>query len=314
MKLSLFSVSYAGFWGQDALDLETFITRAARLGYDAVMLMGKRPHLSPLDVTEERLARLRARLAEHAVECAVVAAYTDLSGAGAGEVPHLEMQIAYVEALARIGKQLGASVVRVFTAYETDGVPVQTAWQRVVTALREMSDRAAAHGVTLAVQNHHDIAVHSDALLELLHDVDRPNCKLGFDAWSPALRGEDLYAAARKMAPHAVITTNADYVRLPRYRLRPALSNYEAVAPDLVRAVRFGEGFIDYPAFFRGLRDGGFDGIASYELCWPIRGGGSAVNLDAYAAHYVQWMKRHVLRQEAGDRLQPAAREHELTR
>jgi sugar phosphate isomerase/epimerase len=159
-----------------------------------------------------------------------------------------------------------------------------------VRALREACDRAAAYGVTLAVQNHHDIAVHSEALLELLGDIDRPNCKLAFDAWSPALRGEDLYAAAVRMAPHTVITTNADYVRLPRFRYRPEVVNYERVQPDLVRAVPFGEGCIDYRAFFRGLQEGGFDGWANYEMCSPIRGGGAADNLDAYAAGYVRWM------------------------
>src|SRR5439155_11051279 len=118
-----------------------------------------------------------------------------------------EMQIAYVESLARLAAQLGARIVRVFTAYESS-VPPLEAWRRVVTTLREMCDRAAAHGVTLAVQNHHDLALHSSALLELLGDVDRPNCKLGFDAWSPALRGESLYDAAKQVAPHTILTTN----------------------------------------------------------------------------------------------------------
>src|SRR3954453_2964776 len=36
MKLALFSVSYAGFWGQDRLDLEAFLRQAAALGYEAV--------------------------------------------------------------------------------------------------------------------------------------------------------------------------------------------------------------------------------------------------------------------------------------
>jgi sugar phosphate isomerase/epimerase len=165
----------------------------------------------------------------------------------------------------------------------------------VVAALREACDRALAFGVTLAVQNHHDLGVHTDALLEVLGDVDRPNCKAGFDAWSPALRGEDLYQAALRMAPHTAITTNADYVRLARFRYDPQAVNYRPVAPDLVRAVKFGEGFIDYRAFFRGLKEGGFDGVASYEMCSPIRGGGSLENLDAYAAQYVDWMRNHVL-------------------
>jgi len=296
MKLSLFSVSYAGLWGQQRLDLPGFLARAAQLGFEGVMLMGKRPHLSPLDASDETLAALRTALTQNAIKCAVIAAYTDLSGAGAAEVPYLEMQIAYVQALARLARQLDAHIIRVFTAYEVDGQSPQVVWDRVVRALREMCDRAAAEEVTIAVQNHHDIAVHSDALLELLGDVDRPNCKLGFDAWSPALRGENLYETARRLAPHTVITTNADYVRLPRFRYRPEVVNYERTQPDLVRAVRFGEGSLDYRAFFQGLRDGGFDGWANYEMCSPIRGGGTAENLDAYASHYVRWMREHVLR------------------
>jgi sugar phosphate isomerase/epimerase len=293
MQLSLFSVSYAGLWGQQRLDPFGFIERAAQLGFQAVTLMGKRPHLSPLDVGGETIESLRAALTQHKVTCAAIAGYTDFSGGGAAEVPYLEMQISYVEALARIAQQLGAPLVRVFTAYEMDGHSPHAVWDRAVRALREVCDRAAVYGVTVAVQNHHDIAVHSEALLELLGDIDRPNCKLGFDAWSPALRGEDLYAAAVRMAPHTAITTNADYVRLPRFRYRPEAVNYERIQPDLVRAVPFGEGCIDYRAFFQGLQEGGFDGWANYEMCSPIRGGGEAENLDAYAAGYVRWMREN---------------------
>ena len=293
MKLSLFSVSYAGYWGQQKLDLSAFIAKAAQLGYDSVMLAGKRPHLSPLDANADNISSVRAALAEHNISCGVIGGYTDLSPSAAAEVPYLEMQISYVESLARMAAELGARVVRVFTAYESESHNFHAVWNGVVQALREMCDRAAAHRVTLAVQNHHDLGVHSDVLLELLHDVDRPNCKLGFDAWSPALRGENLYECAKKMAPYTAITTNADYVRLPRFHYQPHLINYERALPDTVRAVRFGDGFIDYREFFRGLKDGGFDGIANYEMCSPLRGGGTIDNLDAYSAHYVEWMRAH---------------------
>ena len=267
--------------------------RAGALGYSSVMIAGKRPHLSPLDATPERVAAVKESLRRAPVECAVIAAYTDFSGAGAAEVPFLEMQVSYVESLARLAADVGARVVRVFTAYESSETPVGTTWGRVVSCLRECCDRAAAWGVTIAVQNHHDLAVHSDALLELLGDVDRKNCKLGFDAWSPALRAEDLYKTALRMAPHTAITTSADYVRLPRFRYRPDLVNYQPAEPEMVRAVPFGDGFIDYAAFFAGLREGGFDGVATYEMCSPLRGGGSMKNLDFCAARYVEWMKSH---------------------
>lgn len=293
MKPSLFSVSYAGLWGQVGLTLPEFITHAGRLGYPSVMLMGKRPHLSPLDATPAFVETLKQTLREARVRCDVVAGYTNLVPSAAAEVPVMEFQIAYVESLARLAAELGASVVRVFTAYEAEGQDPQAHWQRAVSALREMCDRAAAHGVTIAIQNHHDLALHTDALLDLLADINRPNCKLGFDAWSPALRGENLYEAARKAAPHTAITTNADYVKVPRHRYRPELVNYERLSPDWVRATTFGTGFVDYAAFFKGLREGGFDGVAVYEMCSPVRGGGAIANLDACATAYLKWMRAH---------------------
>jgi sugar phosphate isomerase/epimerase len=295
MRPCLFSVSYAGFWGQASLPLAEFIARAGKLGFASVMIAGKRPHLSPLDASPQKLEEVQAALRQADVTCDVIAGYTNLAPGRAAEVPDAEFQIAYVESLAKIAAKVGAKVVRIFTAYETECRDPTVLWRRVVAIVREMCDRAGALGVTIAIQNHHDLALDTDALLELLAEIDRPNCKLGFDAWSPALRGEDPYLAATKAGPHTVITTNADYVRVPRYRYRPDLVNYERLLPDLAQAVPFGRGFIDYAEFFRGLREGGFNGIATYEICSPIRGGGTLENLDACAGQYLDWMREHKL-------------------
>jgi sugar phosphate isomerase/epimerase len=71
--------------------------------------------------------------------------------------------------------------------------------------------------------------------------------------------------------------------------------NYERQPVDWARAVPFGTGFIDYAAFFNGLKDGGFDGIATFEMCSSLRGGGSMENLDACASTYLSWMKTRQL-------------------
>lgn len=291
MNLGLFSISYAGLWGQDSVGLEAFVRRAGELGYGAVMIAGKRPHLAPIDASDARIESLQRSLSDAAVTCSVVAAYNDFGASSGAEVPLGEMQIQYVESLCRVASRMGARIVRVFTAYLGPGADQPSVWKRTTVALREIADRAAAYGVTIAIQNHHDLAVDTASLLELLSDIDRSNCKLAYDAWSPALRGEDLYEAAKRAAPQVAITTNADYVRVPRFRYRPELINYEQVTPDLVRAVPFGSGFIDYGRFFQGLEDGGFDGVASYEMCSPIQGGGSIKNLDEFARLYVDWMK-----------------------
>ena len=52
MKKGIFSVSYAGLWGQERLDTVEFIHKAKELGYDGVLIMAKRPHLSLADTDE----------------------------------------------------------------------------------------------------------------------------------------------------------------------------------------------------------------------------------------------------------------------
>lgn len=295
MKSCLFSVSYAGLWGQASLSLLDFIARAGQLGFESVMLAGKRPHLSVLDCPAKFVGEIRAALDRARVSCDVIAGYTNLAPGPAAEVPNLEFQIAYVESLARLAGELGAKIVRVFTAYEADCQDPLALRRRVVATIREMCERAGEHGVSIAIQNHHDLALDTGALLDLLVEIDRPNCRLAFDAWSPALRGEDLGDAARRAAPHTILTTNADYIRVPRFRYRPELVNYERLAPDAVQAVPFGTGFIDYRAFFRGLSEVGYRGPATYEICSPIRGGGALENLDACAVTYLEWMRTHHL-------------------
>lgn len=76
-------------------------------------------------------------------------------------------------------------------------------------------------------------------------------------------------------------------------RLSGSNADGQAAAPDWIRAVPFGEGFIDYPAFFAGLRAGGFDGVATFEICSPLRGGGSLENLDRCATRYLDWMRKN---------------------
>src|SRR5262249_45258971 len=78
MKTALPSVSYAGVWpGQARLTLDSFLERAHALGFDAVMLMAKRPHLSPLDYDADARRRLRGQLDRLGLAVACLAGYTD---------------------------------------------------------------------------------------------------------------------------------------------------------------------------------------------------------------------------------------------
>jgi sugar phosphate isomerase/epimerase len=292
MKTALHSVSYAGVWpGQARLPLEDFLRRAKHLGFDAVMLMAKRPHLSPLDHDADARRR-RQLLDELGLKVAVLAGYTDFTMAtDRPDIPAREMQVLVVRELCRLAHDLGCPLVRVFTGFDQAAAGYEQQWQACVTSLRECARLAEPLGVTIGVQNHHDVAGHWESLLDLLTEIDEPNCKAMFDAWAPALHGSDLATAARQMAPWMVHTTVADYVRRPRFRYLPPLVNYEP-QPDVVRAVPMGEGFIDYRTFFRTLREAGYDGHVAYEMCSPLRGGGDLDNLDHCARRFLEYMKR----------------------
>jgi sugar phosphate isomerase/epimerase len=287
--LLLHSVSYAGLWGQAFLTVDEVVAKAAELGFGGVMLMAKRPHASILDYGDKERAALRSKLEQHGMT-AVIAGYCNLTAdLEHSDIPQREMQVHYISELARLARDLGAPVVRVFTGYENPAFDLTRQQRLVIDSLREASRRAAEFDVTIGVQNHHDIAVGYESLHDLLMAVNEPNCRALFDAWAPALHGEDLGAAARHLAPLTVHTTIADYQRRARFKYDPALVNYSAQTP-YAQAVPMGEGFIDYRSFLESLKESGFNGSIAYEMCSPLLHGGDLATLDRYARKFLEYM------------------------
>jgi len=263
----LHSVSYAGIWrGQAQLTLDQFLVKAKDLGFSHLEVVAKRPHLAPLDYDAEARRKLKSRMQELGVKIVCLAGYSDFTaGAEKPGIPSAEIHAIYVGELARLARDLEIPYVRVFTGYERPGVPFDVQWGIVVQGLKMASRKAAEYGITLLVQNHHDIGIHPDATHWLMTEVNEPNCKAAFDAWSPALQGmsgKELADAVRKMAPMTVYTTVADYVKHPRYRYDATVTNYIR-QDDVVRAVPFGKGFIDYRSFFQALKESGFKGYVA---------------------------------------------------
>ena len=290
-QLALHSVSYAGLWGQAFLSVEDFVGKAADLGFDGVMLMAKRPHLSVLDFDTSRRAALRDQLLRVNVKPVCLAGYTNFTAdLEHSEIPHLELQIQHIIALAELARDIGCPLVRIFTGYEHPAVSFSQQWKMVVDAIRECCRGAAYFGVTIGVQNHHDIAVGFESHADLIANVGEPNCKALFDAWAPALHGVDIVAAARRLGPMTAHTTIANYVLRPRYRYDSGLVNYTPQLPA-IQAVPMQDGFIDYRGFLAALRSTGFTGSIAYEMCSQLRDGGDIQTLDNYARRFLDYMK-----------------------
>jgi sugar phosphate isomerase/epimerase len=296
VKTCLHSVSYAGFWrGQARLTVDEFLVKTKELGYEGVMLVAKRPHVSPHDYDKAARARLKAKIDSLGLTLVALAGYTDFTaGIDKPGIPNAEIQAIWVGEIAELAKDLGTDMVRIFTGYERPGIPYDKQYAEVLEGLKMAGKLAAEHGVTLAVQNHHDIALHHDAMYWLLKEVNMPNVMAGWDAWSPVLEGlslEKQRESILKMKPYIVNTIAADYVTHPRYTYRNELTNYKADQP-VMRAVPVGEGIIDYKNWFATLKEIGYQGWVVYEMCEVLDGGGSIENLDRTARIFLEYMEQ----------------------
>ena len=296
VKTCLHSVSYLGVWrGQTQLTVDEFLVKAKELGYEGVMLVAKRPHVSPHDYDKAARARLKAKIDSLGLTLVGLAGYTDFTaGIDKPGIPNAEIQATWVGEIAELARDLGTNMVRIFTGYERPDVPYDKQYGEVVAGLKMAGKLAAEYGITLAVQNHHDIALHHDAMYWLLKEVNMPNVMAGWDAWSPTLEGlstEELKESILKLKPYIINTIAADYVAHPRFNYVNNLTNYKAEQP-VMRAVPMGQGIIDYKTWFTTLKEIGYRGWVVYEMCEVLDGGGSIENLDKTAKIFLDYMKQ----------------------
>jgi sugar phosphate isomerase/epimerase len=296
VKTCLHSIGYSGLWrGQTFLTVDEFLVKAKELGFDGVMLMTKRPHLSIVDYDKEARAKLKKRIEDLGLTLVGLAGYSDFTaGMDKPGIPHTEIQAAYVGQVAELASDLGTKMVRIFTGYERPGIPYDKQYATVVEGITLAAKEAQKYGVTLVIQNHHDIALHHDAMYWMLKEINLPNVMAGWDAWSPTLEKltkEEIRQSVLKMEPFIVNTIVADYVALNRYHYENHLTNYVDDVP-VMRAVPVGEGLIDYQSFIGALKEIGYQGYLVYEMCEVLDGGGSIENLDATAKKFLNYVER----------------------
>jgi L-ribulose-5-phosphate 3-epimerase len=291
----LHSVSYAGAWpGTTLLSVDAFLDKAAELGFRHIALVAKLPHVSPFDHDASARKALKIRIRDLGLTLEALMGYTDFTaGIERPGIPSAEMNAGYVEVLSQLAADLETTRLRIFTGYERHGVSYDAQYIELVKGLRLASRSAAKYGVTLLVQNHHDLAVHHDQIAWMLKELGEPNCKAAFDAWAPFLQGlsgQAMIDAVKTVGPWIAWTTVADYVKHPRFKYDAQLVNYVKQTSELVRAVPPGRGVVDYPAFFAGLKAAGYSGPVAYEMCAVLDGGGAIENLDRTARQFLKWL------------------------
>jgi sugar phosphate isomerase/epimerase len=290
MKVALHSVGYSGVWGGEAvLTIGEFIRRARDLGFDGVELMGKRPHLSPLDFGSSELKTIREEIQSSGLELSCIASYHDFSNnLDHPDMAAMEKELVYLDSVLDMASELGCPLVRVYSGYRHPGVDFERQWNWCVEGLGEASDMAGNRSVTIGLQNHSSMASFAEEILELVKEVGSQNLRIVLDAPLLVERGEDIVESVRKCGDLIVHTHTSDYRYV--YGRNPG----DFFTFRRVMAVRMGTGIVDYPTFVRALKEIGFDGFLSYEMCCRLEGGPSEENLDELARGALEYSRKMI--------------------
>lgn len=288
MKVALHSVGYSGVWGGEAiLTISQFIKKARDIGFDGVEFMGKRPHLSPLDLGRSELKAIREEMQSSGLDLPCIASYHDFShGMDHPDMAALEKELVYLDSVLEMAVELECPIVRVYSGYRHPGVPFERQWEWCVQGLSEACDIAGDREVTLGLQNHSSLASFTDELLEIVKEVGSRNLGIVLDAPLLVERGEDIAESVGKCGDLIVHTHTSDY----RYVYGREPGDYFTYRR--VMAVKMGTGVVDYRTFVEALRDVGFEGYLSYEMCCRLEGGPSEKNLDYLARGALEYSRQ----------------------
>jgi len=282
MKISLYSITYSGIWYRGpALTFAEFVKRARSFGYAGIELDGKRPMGSPLDLDKATRAKMRGILAEEGMEISCLAANNDFSS----PIPeHRECQLLMVREQARLAADLGAKVVRLFAAWPgvvmRDGLatyelvrsdfytferpyPFATRlerWVFVRDCLKEAARFGEEFGVVMALQNHSPLIRNWKDCRDLVREVDSPWLQFCLDLpnmhdyTNPAAVQEAVMSVGSAQA-HTHF--GGEFYRDAAGRVQPKAMGYSSTPPD-------------YGYFIQLLRQAGYEGYISFELCHPV--------------------------------------------
>jgi sugar phosphate isomerase/epimerase len=198
-----------------------------------------------LDLTDERLDRLAARLAARGVGVSAIASPV-------GKVSVVEDPEGEVHRLGRaiaVAHRLGTRYIRVFSFYRPDGVTAEDVRDPVLKRMRALADLAEREGVVLLHENEKDIYGDVPArVLDVVESVGSDALRVAWDSANFVQVGVAPFTEG-----YAMLRPHLEYLQV-----KDAL----AASGDVVPA---GEGDGQLRETLTALRDDGYAGFASLE-------------------------------------------------
>jgi len=239
---------------------EEMVNVLSNVGYAGVEIRTCGTQL-PITITDEEALGRAEMLAKHGLTTTCISTFTgnysELDESKCKEEFHKFVR--FVE----LSQILNAKQIRHWAGWRASREATEEQWTRSVKWMRVAADHAAAHDREVALELHHrSLLDQVDSILRYLHDVDRPNVVLLYDA-------ENLYhdqveygrQAVQRLGPYIGGVHIKDTVLLEDDSNPDA---YEYRGRYFWRKL-INEAGVDHYSVLMGLRDIGFDGFLTIE-------------------------------------------------
>lgn len=223
--------------------LEVALQAAARIGFDAVELWGREPHV-PEEYDESRLKGIRGMVGELGLTAAVYGSYLTF-----GKTTHREDSVSLFDTLHN-AHGLHTPLVRVWASDVASATATDEVWEQTVAEAQEACDRASKMNVMFAAEMHdHTLADTAPSAKRLVEAVNRPNFRLNFQISTNF--AEDQLARLEQVLPYVVHMHCQNFVPAPH-------DGYQRTPLD--------SGFVDYRPFMQRLLEAGYTGRVAVEF------------------------------------------------
>jgi len=251
-------------------DLATAAQSMREVGMTAAelrMVFGK----NIIDLTDEELDRAQQIVADHGLK--IISIASPLLKCVLPYAPAIdsrfqqdifaskhtfEDQPRLTERAFEIARRTGARIVRVFSYWRT--VEPEKCFDRIVAALRGLTEKAANHDLIIGLENEHACNIATGAeTARVLDAIAHPNLKVVWDPCNALVSGENPFPEGyRRMAADRIVHVHAKDC---------FVNNHTPTFGPL------GECGIDWRGQIRALVSDGYQGYISLETHWPGPGG-----------------------------------------
>lgn len=238
---------------------------AARMGYEGIEFIDLELQYGRGEQAVEELAdHLRAHcegLGLAIPAYTVAADFLNGRGGTAAEEPER------VKGCVDIAAHLGAPVMRHDAFWKLGALrDWRAAVERIAPAIREVTEYAAARGVTTCSENHGTVMQDSDRVETLIRRVDHANYGWLVDVGNFLCADEDPQHAVGIAAPYAVHAHVKDFLFKSGQEEKPAGSWLTTRGGNYLRGTVVGHGVVPVRACLHILKKAGYDGWLSVEF------------------------------------------------